>query len=136
MNVRPLSRWLALASAALSLSASGAAFGQSAFPNRAVTLILGFAPGGGSDIVARTVQPKLTELLGQPVLIENRTGASGVIAAAAVAKAAPDGHTLHLSWDTHAINPVVTKTLPYDTFKDFAGITETASSRIIDVRDS
>ena len=123
MNVRPVSRWVALAAAALSLSASGVALGQSAFPTRAVTLILGFAPGGGSDIVARTVQPKLTELLGQPVLIENRTGASGVIAATAVAKAAPDGHTLHLSWDTHAINPVVTKNLPYDTFKDFVSVT-------------
>ena len=94
-----------------------------AFPTRPVTLTVPFAPGGGSDTVARTIQAKLSEKLGQPVLVENRTGASGAIATAAVAKSAPDGHTLFLSWDTHAINPVIMKNLPYDTFKDFASVT-------------
>ena len=98
------------------------AFAQ-AFPTRPVTLTVPFAPGGGSDTVARTIQAKLSEKLGQPVLVENRTGASGAIATAAVAKSTPDGHTLFLSWDTHAINPVIMKDLPYDTFKDFASVT-------------
>ena len=94
-----------------------------AFPTKPVTLMVPFAPGGGSDTVARTIQAKLSEKLGQPVLVENRTGASGAIATAAVAKSAPDGHTLFLSWDTHAINPVIMKDLPYDTFKDFSSVT-------------
>lgn len=102
-----------------------AAFGTHAqtFPTKPVTLVVPFAPGGGSDIVARTLQPKLTERLGQSVLVDNKPGASGVIATNAVAKAAADGHTLFLSWDTHAINPVVMKDLPYDTFKDFVPVT-------------
>lgn len=100
-----------------------AALAQPAFPSRPVTLVVPFAPGGGSDIVARTVQPKLSERLGQSVAVDNKPGASGVIATNAVAKAAPDGHTLFLSWDTHAINPVVMKDLPYDTFKDFVPVT-------------
>lgn len=107
---------------AVLLFAATAAFAQ-AFPTRPVTLTVPFAPGGGSDTVARTIQAKLSEKLGQPVLVENRTGASGAIATAAVAKSAPDGHTLFLSWDTHAINPVIMKDLPYDTFKDFASVT-------------
>lgn len=102
---------------------SVAAHAQPAFPSRTVTLVVPFAPGGGSDIVARTVQPKLSERLGQPVAVDNKPGASGVIATNAVAKAVPDGHTLFLSWDTHAINPVVMKDLPYDTFKDFVSVT-------------
>ncbi len=114
-----------IASAALFaafIAAAGAAFAQ-AFPTRPVTLMIPFAPGGGSDTVARIIQPKLSERLGQPVLVENRPGASGAIATNAVAKATPDGHTLFLSWDTHAINAAVIKDLPYDTFKDFVPVT-------------
>ncbi len=104
------------------LMGAGAALGQG-FPSRPVTLMVPFAPGGGSDTVARIIQPKLSERLGQPVLVENRPGASGAIATNAVAKATPDGHTLFLSWDTHAINAAVVKDLPYDTFRDFAPVT-------------
>ena len=108
---------------ALVLLAAVPAFSQPAFPTRPVTLVVPFAPGGGSDIVARTVQPRLAERLGQPVQVDNKPGASGVIATQAVAKAAADGHMLFLSWDTHAINPVVMKDLPYDTFRDFVPVT-------------
>lgn len=99
------------------------ALAQATFPSKSVTLLVPFAPGGGSDIVARTIQPKLAERLGQAVLVDNKPGASGIIATNVVAKAPPDGHTLFLSWDTHSINPVVTKDLPYDTFKDFVPVT-------------
>ena len=104
------------------LLAACTAFAQT-FPTKPVTLMVPFAPGGGSDTVARIIQPKLSERLGQPVLVENRPGASGAIATNAVAKAPPDGHTLFLSWDTHAINAAVIKDLPYDTFKDFVPVT-------------
>jgi len=113
----------ALAAAFCAVLAPGMVLGQGAFPSKSVTLVVPFAPGGGSDIVARTIQAKLSERLGQSVLVDNKPGASGVIATNAVAKAAPDGHTLFLSWDTHAINPVVMKDLPYDTFKDFVPVT-------------
>lgn len=111
----------ALAGAALLLT--GAQAWAQAFPSKPVTLVVPFAPGGGSDIVARTISPKLSERLGQSVLVDNKPGASGVIATNAVAKATPDGSMLFLSWDTHAINPVVMKDLPYDTFKDFVPVT-------------
>ena len=98
-------------------------FAQSAYPNKTVTLVIPFPPGGGTDSIARMIQPKLAELLGVSVVIDNKPGASGVIATNAVAKAPPDGYTLFLSWDTHSINPIVIKNLPYDTFKDFVPIT-------------
>ncbi len=113
---------LALLPAALLTGVAPPASAQ-AFPSKSVTLVVPFAPGGGTDIVARIVSPTLSERLGQSVLVDNKPGASGVIATNAVAKAAPDGHTLFLSWDTHAINPVVMKDLPYDTFKDFVPVT-------------
>jgi tripartite-type tricarboxylate transporter receptor subunit TctC len=98
-------------------------FAQSVYPNKPVTLVIPFPPGGGTDSIARMIQPKLAELLGVSVVIDNKPGASGVIATNAVAKAPPDGYTLFLSWDTHSINPIVIKNLPYDTFKDFVPIT-------------
>ena len=98
-------------------------FAQSVYPNKTVTLVIPFPPGGGTDNIARMIQPKLAELLGVSVVIDNKPGASGVIATNAVAKAPPDGYTLFLSWDTHSINPIVIKNLPYDTFKDFVPVT-------------
>jgi tripartite-type tricarboxylate transporter receptor subunit TctC len=100
-----------------------AAQAQNAFPNKSVTLVLPFPPGGSTDIVARTIQPRLSALLGQPVLVDNRSGAAGMIATNYVAKSVPDGYTLFLSFDTHAINPIVYKDIPYDTFKDLMPVT-------------
>ncbi len=100
-----------------------ASYAQGAFPSKPVTLVLPFPPGGSTDIVARNIQPKLAALLGQPVLVDNRPGAAGVIATNYVAKSAPDGYTLFLSFDTHAINPIVYKDIPYDTFKDIVPVT-------------
>jgi tripartite-type tricarboxylate transporter receptor subunit TctC len=114
--------------AALVLSASLAALAhaQTGFPSRPVTLVLPSAPGDPTDLIARVLQPKMSERLGQPFVIENRPGGSGVIASAAVAKAAPDGHTLLLPLSAHSINPIALKNLPYDTFRDFAPVTQLA----------
>jgi len=86
-------------------------------------LVVTFPPGGSTDIAARIVQPKLAEILGRSVLVENRPGAASQIATQYVARSAPDGNTLLVSFDTHAINPIAKPKLPYDTFKDFAGVT-------------
>lgn len=93
------------------------------FPNKPIRMVVPFAPGGVVDVTARQLGPKLSEALGQPVLIENRSGAGGTLAADHVAKAPPDGHTLLVAFDSHAVNPHIYKTeLRYDTFKDLAPI--------------
>ncbi len=89
--------------------------GAQDYPTRTVTIVVPFAPGGAADIVARLVGRKLSERFGKPVVVENRTGGGTTIAAAAVARSAPDGHTLMLSPSgTLAINPTLYKKLPYD----------------------
>jgi len=93
------------------------------FPNRPIRLVLGFAPGGNTDFVARLLADRVKGTLGQNLIIENRPGANGAIAADAVAKSPPDGYTLFLtSVGAVAINPSVRKDLPYDPVKDFAPI--------------
>ncbi|MFM1992097.1 MAG: hypothetical protein RJA99_5054 [Pseudomonadota bacterium] len=112
----------ALAASALALPAS--AFAQQAWPAKPIRLLVGFAPGGGTDIVARTLAPKLAELLGQQVIVENRAGAAGVIAADAVAKAAPDVYTLLAGHaNSNAIAPHVQPKIPFDPIADFTPIT-------------
>nr|WP_235184892.1 tripartite tricarboxylate transporter substrate binding protein [Cupriavidus sp. SK-3] len=86
-------------------------------------LVVTFPPGGSTDIAARIIQPKLAEAAGRPVVIENRPGAASQLATQYVARSAPDGNTVLVSFDTHAINPIAKSKLPYDTFKDFAGVT-------------
>jgi tripartite-type tricarboxylate transporter receptor subunit TctC len=113
--------------AALVLWASVSALAHAqTFPSRPVTLVLPSAPGDPTDLIARVLQPRMTERLGQPFVIENRPGGSGVIASLAVAKSAPDGHTLLLPLSAHSINPIALKNLPYDTFRDFAPVTQLA----------
>jgi tripartite-type tricarboxylate transporter receptor subunit TctC len=112
--------------AALVLSAFTSLVQAQTFPTRPVTLVLPSAPGDPTDLIARVLQPRMTERLGQPFVIENRPGGSGVIASLAVAKAAPDGHTLLLPLSAHSINPIALKNLPYDTFRDFAPVTQLA----------
>lgn len=86
-------------------------------------LVVTFPPGGSTDITARIVQPRLAERIGRPVVVENRPGAASQVGTQFVARAAPDGNTLLVCFDTHAINPIAKKNLPYDTFKDFVGVT-------------
>jgi tripartite-type tricarboxylate transporter receptor subunit TctC len=115
---------------ALALLASAPAFAQPAgdYPSRTLHILVGFTPGGGPDITARYVAQKLTDSWKQQVVVDNRPGAGGTIAAAAVARAAPDGYTLLSVSSAHAVAPAIYPKLPYDTFKDLAGITQTASS--------
>jgi tripartite-type tricarboxylate transporter receptor subunit TctC len=93
-----------------------------AWPTKPITLVVTYPPGGGADAMARLIAPKLGEALGQPVVIENKPGASGQIGAAAVAKALPDGHTLMLDASSFAVNPALYPKLPYDTDKAFRPI--------------
>jgi tripartite-type tricarboxylate transporter receptor subunit TctC len=104
--------------------AAGAAFAQQGFPSRTVTLTVGFAPGGGTDTAARIVARKLTENIGQAVVVENRAGAGGNIAAQQIANAAPDGYTISLSSvGPLSVSPSLYKELAYDPKRDIAPIT-------------
>jgi tripartite-type tricarboxylate transporter receptor subunit TctC len=97
------------------------AFAQT-FPSKAVRLVVPFGAGGVADLTARTVAQKLSESLGQPVLVDNRPGAGGVIAGDLVAKADPDGHTLLLMSNGTAVSAGLFKSLPFDTLRDFAPV--------------
>jgi len=101
---------------------AGGAFAQ-AYPSKPVKMIVGFPPGGGTDVVARVISQKLTEWWGQAVTVENRAGATGTIGADVTAKSAPDGYTLMMGHvNSHAIAPNLFAKLPYDPIKDFAAI--------------
>lgn len=102
-----------------------------AYPTKPVRLLVPFAAGGGTDMLARMVAQRLTESFGQTVVVDNRPAVDGIIATETVAKAAPDGYTLILVSSSHAINPALRKNLPYDTQKDFAPITQTAVQQLL-----
>ena len=102
-----------------------------AFPNRPIRLVVPYPPGGGTDIVGRVLGEKLSASLGQPIVVDNRGGAGGVLGTEIVAKALPDGYTLLLVPTGHVINPSIYAKLPYDTAKDFAPITMVASAPIL-----
>jgi tripartite-type tricarboxylate transporter receptor subunit TctC len=109
-------------------SVVGGALAQQ-FPNKPIRLIAPFSPGGTLDLVARGVGQKLSEQLGQPVVVENRAGASGAIGSEAVAKAPPDGYTLLLgATTTHGINPALNPKLPYNAVTDFTAISLVATA--------
>jgi tripartite-type tricarboxylate transporter receptor subunit TctC len=102
------------------------------YPTRTVRVVVPFPPGGAPDLVGRTLANRLSERLGQPFVVENRTGAGGNIAAEAVAKSAPDGYTLLASSDGPlVINPSVYPTMPFDTLRDFAPISIAASAGLV-----
>src|SRR5918912_1251506 len=96
------------------------------YPAKPVRLVVGFAPGGGTDIIGRLLAQKLTERWGQPVVVENKLGASGNIAAEVVAKSPPDGYTLLMAFSSHASNAALSK-LPFDIKRDFSSITQVGS---------
>jgi tripartite-type tricarboxylate transporter receptor subunit TctC len=117
---------------ALMLAAVGPAAHAQAFPSKPVRIIVPFAPGGVADSSARVISERLGVRLGQPVVVENRPGASGNIGTAAVAAAAPDGHTLLLGFDgTMVINPHVYAKLGWDTLRDFSPVTKLGDATLI-----
>src|SRR3954462_9241154 len=118
--------------ACLMIALSPAAWTQTDYPNHPIRLVVTVPPGGAADFIARLVGARLAESLGQPVLVDNRAGAGGTIAAEAVAKAAPDGYTLlQNSITTHGIGPHLYSKLPYDPVKDFAPVAMLASLPLI-----
>jgi tripartite-type tricarboxylate transporter receptor subunit TctC len=114
----------ALAFAAMSgLTSPAPAAAQNAYPSRPVTLVVPFPAGGSTDLVARLVASRMTSVLGQQIVVENRGGAGGNLGSAAVARAEPDGYTILMGTvATHALNPALQKKMPYDAVKDFAPI--------------
>jgi len=96
------------------------------YPNHPIRLIVGFSPGGNTDMMARLTAEQLTTRLGQSVVVENRAGAGGTVATVAVARAAADGYTLLFASTSHAINAAIYKKLPYDTLKDFQAVAPVA----------
>ena len=116
------------------VAAASAPYAQTAadtWPTKPVTIVVPYSAGGGTDIVARVVAQRLSELWGKPVVVDNRSGANGAIGSSYVAKSSPDGHTLLLVVGSHAINPVLMKSLPYDTAKAFTPVTRIAISPMV-----
>ncbi len=99
-----------------------AAFAQG-WPAKPIRLVVPFAPGGNTDIIARSIAPKMSQDLGQNILIDNRGGAGSTLGTAMAAKSPPDGYTVVMVSTAHVINPAVRKTLPYDSISDFAAVT-------------
>ena len=102
------------------------------YPNRTMRIVVPFAAGGAVDTLARLVGAKLAETLKQPVVVDNRPGAGGNIGAEVVAKAAPDGYTILLTTNGHAISPALYRKLPFDAVKDFIPVTQVTASTTSD----
>jgi tripartite-type tricarboxylate transporter receptor subunit TctC len=115
---------------ALALPAAQA-LAQKSYPNKAIRMIVPFAPGGSNDIMGRLVAAKLTESMGQQVVVDNRPGASGIVGTDLAAKAAPDGYTVLVMSLTFTVNPSIRSKLPYDTEKDLVPVTLIASAPLI-----
>lgn len=134
MPQRPRRRLLGLLGAALAAPLmvgapdALAADATDTWPSKTVTLVVPYSAGGGTDIIARALAEQLGRLWGQQVVVDNRTGANGIVGSSFVNKAAPDGHTLLMVVGSHAINPVLMKHLPYDTTSGFTPITRVAES--------
>jgi tripartite-type tricarboxylate transporter receptor subunit TctC len=118
---------LILALLAVTAPAPASAQTVSEWPTKPIRFIVPYPPGGGTDIIARIVQDKLSAALGQPIVIDNRGGAAGNIGTELAAKAAPDGYTFLFTLSSHTINPAVYDKLPFDVEKDFAGVSLVAS---------
>ena len=111
----------ALAFAALAMLCTGGAAAQAGYPNKPIRMIVPFAAGGSTDNLARTMAQKLSELLGQPVIVDNRPGGNAIIGSEALTKAAPDGYTIMMTSVDHTVIPQLLPT-PYDPVKDFAPV--------------
>ncbi len=116
-----------LAAAMLGISCLGAAQAGPAYPDKPITLLIPYPPGGSADMLARPLGAELQKKWGQPVVLEYKPGAGGTIASAQLARAKPDGHTLLMVLAAHAINPSLYPSLPYDTRRDFAPVSLAAT---------
>jgi tripartite-type tricarboxylate transporter receptor subunit TctC len=123
---------LAIASCVITVGPARAAEDPAKYPSRPIRIIVGFTPGGGNDLIARIVGQKLSESLGQPVIIENKPGGGAILATEYVARAEPDGYTLLVGASgAMAINPAIYAKLPYDTLRDFVPVSELGSFPLI-----
>jgi tripartite-type tricarboxylate transporter receptor subunit TctC len=123
MNLRTKHAVLGLALlGTATLACAPAAVAQAQWPAKPVRMVVTYAPGGGADLMARLIAPKMQESLGQPVVVENRAGGGGTIGADFVAKSAPDGYTLMLDASNWAVNPSLYPKLPYDPVRGFAPV--------------
>ena len=128
MRISYSMRLTVVIAATLAAATSGLAQTPQKFPTKPVRIVVGFSPGSATDITARLISPKLAELWGQPVVIENRSGAGGTLASLMVAQATPDGHTLSMVSAAFVITAILQKNLPYDVIKDFRGVTQIGST--------
>jgi len=127
--LRPRLFWPVAFAAVVTVGVAGAALPalaqtQQKFPSKPIRLVVAFTAGGQTDTIARMIGQKMSENWGRPVVVDNRPGGGGVLAAGTVAKAAPDGHTLLSPGGNFAISAALQPNLPYDPFKDFAGVTQ------------
>jgi tripartite-type tricarboxylate transporter receptor subunit TctC len=127
-HLNPMTLFTNTVAAVLLLGSVGFAQGQ-AYPSRPITLIIPQAPGGGSDTIGRYVAEKLKDRLGQPIVVENRAGAAGMLGAAVVKRAPADGYTMLLGAIDTIVTPLVSRNPPIDGVKDFAPITQLATSQ-------
>jgi tripartite-type tricarboxylate transporter receptor subunit TctC len=126
--------WLGLRRAIAALACAGMLVGTAHaqdWPNRPIKIMVGFGAGGGTDIISRIVGQALSEVLGQPIVVENRVGAGGTMAANGVATAPKDGYTTLMMSNAHAIAPVIYKTIPYDSVKDFDMISQVGTAGLV-----
>lgn len=130
MNLSRRAVGAGLLSVAASSAVATGALAQ-AYPSKPIRIVVPTGAGGITDIVARIVGARLSERLGQPVLIDNRPGASGIIGTEVAARAAPDGYTLLMVYPSHPVNPTLKKQLPYDTLRDFTGVTQIGSTPML-----
>lgn len=121
-------RFPRLAAALCGIVLAGPALAQEAYPSRPIKLVVGFGTGGVTDVLGRLIAAEMQKSFGQPVIVENRAGASGIIGTEYVAKSAPDGYTLLVLPGTHTINAALRAKLPYDSIGDFTPITLVASA--------
>ena len=118
----------------VALALAGLAIGPASaqqYPSKPIRIISPFAPGGGNDVISRTIAAKLTEAFKQQVIVESRTGANGIVGTEVAARAAPDGHTIVLIPSGHTVNASLYKKLPYDSIRDFTPIALVASSPLL-----